>query len=1493
VITLACGGGVIGCGGSGDNDGGTTIVTPTTDSGNPQDTGTPPTDGGGTDGSKADGSTGDSGSSTDGSAQGDGSSTDGSTAIKQLGAPTFQPASGATGVGSITVTIVPSAGTPTANSFILYTTDGTLPTRNSTAYSGPIQISTIGTTTIHAFEVAPNFTDSPIATATYTVTMPEAGTLTPPVASPTSQTAINDFLVSLTESSNPAATICYTLDGSQPSCNSNGACTGSSQPYNAAAQIQINGSITNANTGMVTVNSIACQSGMTTSAVTTQQYTLIAAPPQMVSPAPGTLPLKENAGGTAEVAQTPTINSLTNGASIWYTTDGSTPTCITGTKVASPHTFGGPASPGDGLFANTTYTAISCKQGYAPSPVTSNPYVIQLNQPAFPLASAVTGGAPGTYDQAVAAFPMTDTNADATTTASEWLCYTTDGSTPSCGTTQKTCGETAATALTVHPVQNIPAITKTGTVVSVVACNLGMAGSNVAQGTYTLQLDQPEFAPPGIDQVVHAPATTATNAPILTYAIPAALVTTPPTFTPDIEQDLLLGPGSGESYGFACVQKNGTPVCGNGACSTGQEIPFDGSTSTSDGNPLVGALPFAVSPGDQVTAIGCPSTADFGNFLPSLTTTVSFSGPGVAAAPQIQPPANLYLTTQNPVITNADSSAVTLCYTTDNSVPTCTPSSGTPGGTCGNTGTGTTHSASLTGAGAADTSVAQFLVTNGGSGYTSPPAVTLTGGGSGSGFTAATATATMKVDAIEVTAPGSGYAGTVTVTISGGGGGGAAATATVVGGQISKITVTNGGSGYTGPVTVTVNGSSGGSGATATATFAVSAINPSGGQGYTSAPTVTIGGNGGSGATATASLSNAWTVQDIENSNTNLQATVCNASETAPAVVSALYNFQMAEPDFSLITYIPMSSPGDDGIDPDGFNFNQPVLSGAVGSLNTAQTIGAGASIQLSTTSFFPSNGVVLHWTWDGTTATCGSSNSGSQESPSDVGDVITTVPVPATGTTATLSVVACSGVSTSAEATSAARTVTYNVVTADPVITTNQVQPNCPSLDGNGYGCPAQTSWQNDVGVELTSITPNATLCWSLNGTTPVCTLGSNTTSALGGCSTTNNKVINIQTSGTPVKTIACAGSLPNSNVVSSPGAGQAFGLSVTPVVVSPAPGAVTAVCNATVTLALDTAASTSLNLGGPTTDADFCWTVDGTPPACDGSGTSTCLSSVRNCTSGVDTSGGTGTCNDGKNSYGIPLSGNIRTITCSPASPRVYTGASQSFNYNLPGYRHTNGGTPAIVVDGSLSDWTTGNPGENLAMGSNNACNVDQSYFTYDANNLYFGLTYNDAGASTTNYVAVYIGNGAQTGGAPNGPLSMGGSNSALPTDQGIQYMFQWQTSPGTAAPTVQVWNASGASAVWSNATGVTVNYHAGAGNVVEFSIPINQLPLLGTSLSTISVIESVVSGVGGSNPTPVEYTDPECDEVFGNAGFLDAYSSCQSPNQAFFACFSASGC
>src|ERR1700733_2898877 len=149
-----------------------------------------------------------------------------------------------------------------------------------------------------------------------------------------------------------------------------------------------------------------------------------------------------------------------------------------------------------------------------------------------------------------------------------------------------------------------------------------------------------------------------------------------------------------------------------------------------------------------------------------------------------------------------------------------------------------------------------LAITNTGTGYTSVPTVTISGG-SGHGATAVATIETPSVDEVNVINGGSGYATTPpTVVFSGGGATGAPPTAIVDPEGLTSFTLTSGGkySGVTTPFP-TISFSGPGTGAAAIVT-SMGEISPgdvgvlgvqitAAGTGYTSAPTVSFSGGPG------------------------------------------------------------------------------------------------------------------------------------------------------------------------------------------------------------------------------------------------------------------------------------------------------------------------------------------------------------------------------------------------------------------------------------------------------------------------------------------------------------------------------------------------------------------------------------------------------------------------------------------------------------------------
>ncbi|HXB01483.1 MAG TPA: chitobiase/beta-hexosaminidase C-terminal domain-containing protein [Opitutaceae bacterium] len=136
------------------------------------------------------------------------------------------------------------------------------------------------------------------------------GTVATPTFSPAGGTYSSAQSVTISDSTG-GATIYYTTDGSTP--------TTSSTVYSSAIAV---------NSGTVTIKALAALSGDTNSSVASATYTISTV-------ATVATPTFSPAGGTYSTAQTVSISDSTGGATIHYTTDGSTPTASS-TVYSSP-----------------------------------------------------------------------------------------------------------------------------------------------------------------------------------------------------------------------------------------------------------------------------------------------------------------------------------------------------------------------------------------------------------------------------------------------------------------------------------------------------------------------------------------------------------------------------------------------------------------------------------------------------------------------------------------------------------------------------------------------------------------------------------------------------------------------------------------------------------------------------------------------------------------------------------------------------------------------------------------------------------------------------------------------------------------------------------------------------------------------------------------------------------------------------------------------------
>jgi hypothetical protein len=350
-------------------------------------------------------------------------------------APAFSPGGGTyTSAQSVAIT------STTSGASIRYTLDGSTPSSTSgTLYTGPVLIG--ATSTLKAIAYASGLADSAVVSATYTInastgTSWEAESLarttdgtsatndTDAAASGGVRVTLNATAVGswmqFTLPNVPAGT--YSIQLAYKTNANRGKATFLVDGVTVGGtldQYASSGTYPTATIGTVTLGTTGNHTfRMTVSGknASSSGYTL-SADKITLTPTTATVaaPTFNPAGGTFTSAQSVTIATTTSGASIRYTTDGSTPSSTTGTLYAGPIT----------ISSTTTVRAIAYASGMNPSAVTSATYTINaatLSWEAETL-TRTTSGATATNDTDSAASGGVRVTLNATSTGS-WMQFT-------------------------------------------------------------------------------------------------------------------------------------------------------------------------------------------------------------------------------------------------------------------------------------------------------------------------------------------------------------------------------------------------------------------------------------------------------------------------------------------------------------------------------------------------------------------------------------------------------------------------------------------------------------------------------------------------------------------------------------------------------------------------------------------------------------------------------------------------------------------------------------------------------------------------------------------------------------------------------------------------------------------------------------------------------------------------------------------------------------
>jgi hypothetical protein len=496
-----------------------------------------------------------------------------------VSSPSTQPAAATpilslaagTYLGTQTLTITDATG----GASIYYTTNGTTPTTASPQYTAALAVN--ASETIEAIAIANNFTPSVVASAAYVIeSQVPAPTFTPVAGTYTSVQS-----VALSDTTAGAA-IYFTTDGSTPTANS----TKYTAPISVSAS--------------ETIKALAVASGFFNSDVASAAYT--------INLAAAATPAFSPAAGTFTTAQSVSISDATSGATIYYTTNNTTPT-TSSTKYTS-------AVPVSGT---TTIQAIAVASGFSSSAVAQATYTI-----APLVATPVISPATGSYTSA-----QTVTISDATSGAA--IYYTTDGSSPTTSSTKYTAAFTVSSTSTVRAIAAATGDTNSATASSTltistaggISFSSGFTTAGLAfNGTTALNGTRLRLTNGAANQAGTAWYSTPVN--VQTFTSDFTFQLTSPvadgmTFTIQNTGTTAIGP-SGGGLGYGPDNVSGASASTNTPIAKSVAVKFDIYSNDGEGTNSTGLYTNGASPSMPATTIGGGASLLSGDILKAHVT---------------------------------------------------------------------------------------------------------------------------------------------------------------------------------------------------------------------------------------------------------------------------------------------------------------------------------------------------------------------------------------------------------------------------------------------------------------------------------------------------------------------------------------------------------------------------------------------------------------------------------------------------------------------------------------------------------------------------------------------------------------------------------------------------------------------------------------------------------------------------------------------------------